>query len=159
MKTEVVIYSIILSLAIFWCGGIIAAPLLKSAGVRGCSDELYSFYSTVCHQSDPRSFHAGDEKLAVCVRCAAVYFGFLSGLLLMPLIGRSVRMKNPRSILLLIMIPMFFDVVLNNTGILASSTASRSFTGGLFGVVMPYYILPVLIDAYLQMVQTNNKHI
>ena len=158
MKNRLVIYLVILSLVVVWCAGIIAAPLLRSAGMRAYSDDLYSFYAKVCHQSDARSFHLQGEKIAVCHRCTAVYFGFLAGLLLMPLIGRFSGLKNPRPVLLLIISPMLLDALLNITGVVSSSMMSRLFTGALFGVVMPYYALPAFTEAFVNMIQKNKKY-
>jgi hypothetical protein len=42
---------------------------------------LYSFFSSICHQAPTRSWHIHGEPLAVCIRCAAISLGFLTGLL------------------------------------------------------------------------------
>jgi len=52
-----------------WCLAIAAAPLLGW-------HPLYVFFSTICHQQPARSWHLAGEPLAVCIRCASIYFAF-----------------------------------------------------------------------------------
>jgi uncharacterized membrane protein len=44
---------------------------------------LYQLFSMLCHQQPARSWHIHGEPLAVCIRCASLYFGFLAGLLVL----------------------------------------------------------------------------
>ena len=66
---------ILILFAGLWCLAILAAPLLGSF-------PLYAFFSFICHQLPDRSWHLGGEPLGVCIRCTAISFGFLFGLLL-----------------------------------------------------------------------------
>ena len=56
-------YIIITVLVVFWCAGIIIAPVLKHTGMHDSADIVYSFFSRVCYQNDAHSFHVGGEKL------------------------------------------------------------------------------------------------
>ena len=59
-----------------WCLAIVAAPLFHLT-------PIYLFFSTICHQLPARSWHIHGEQLAVCIRCTAIYYGFLAGLLIL----------------------------------------------------------------------------
>jgi uncharacterized membrane protein len=153
------IYIVIVVLVALWCAGILAAPVLIHTGLHGNADIAYSIFSRVCHQSDARSFHVEGEKLGVCIRCSAIYFGFLAGLLLLPLSGALKRTRNPKPILLIaVIIPMLIDVVLNDTGLHASTTITRVATGLLFGGVMPWCTVPLFIEACLQIINKKKIH-
>jgi len=159
MNISIRIYIIITILVAFWCAGILAAPVLKHAGLNGSADIAYSIFSRICHQNDARSFHIEGEKSGVCIRCSAIYFGFLAGLLLMPLSGALKRKRVPKPMLMIaVIIPMFIDVVLNGTGLHASTTMTRMATGLLFGGVMPWCIVPLLIEACSQLIHRKKIH-
>jgi uncharacterized membrane protein len=57
-----------------WCAALFAAPVFNLSPV-------YEFFSAICHQQSARSWHIHGEPLAVCIRCASIYIGFLAGLL------------------------------------------------------------------------------
>jgi uncharacterized membrane protein len=159
MSVSFKIYIIITMLVAFWCAGILAAPVLKHAGLSGSADIAYSFFSRICHQNDARSFHVEGEKFGVCIRCSAIYFGFLAGLILMPLSIALKRIRFPKPMLMIaVIIPMLVDVVLNGTGLHASTTMTRVATGLLFGGVMPWCIVPLLIEACSQLIYKKKIH-
>jgi len=56
-----------------WCLSIVAAPVLGLSWV-------YEFFSRICHQDPARSWHIAGEPLAVCIRCASIYFAFTAAL-------------------------------------------------------------------------------
>jgi len=142
-----------------WCIGILAAPLLKHVGWTQSADVLYAFFSRVCHQDDARSFHIEGEKIGVCVRCSAIYFGFFLGLITLPLV-RALKRKNvpTKGFFLFAVLPMVVDVILNAMGIQASTTITRVITGALFGMSMPWLVVPIFIEACLQLTLRNNNH-
>jgi uncharacterized membrane protein len=57
-----------------WCLAIVAAPIFHLT-------PIYVAFSAICHQLPARSWHIHGESLAACIRCTAIYFGFLAGLL------------------------------------------------------------------------------
>jgi uncharacterized membrane protein len=158
MKMHTRIHIIITIFVALWCIGILAAPVLKHSGDDKDAQVLYSFYSRICHQIDARSFHFEGEKLGVCIRCSAIYFGFLIGLLLMPIfrIFKKINIQR-RSLLIAIIFPILLDVVLNVVDLHNSTTMTRIFTGALFGSIMSWYILSLLTEACLQIVQRKNN--
>jgi uncharacterized membrane protein len=147
------IYIIFTFLVALWCAGILAAPLLAHAGMHRSADMVYSVYSRICHQNDASSFHVEGEKFGVCIRCSAIYFGFLMGLLFMLPLGAVTRLRIPKPMLMIaVILPMVVDAVLNDAGLHASTTMTRVATGLLFGGVMPWCIVPLLIEACLQLI-------
>lgn len=78
----------------------------------------------------------------------------------MPLSGVLKRMQMPKPMMIIaVLIPMALDVVLNDTGLYASTTMTRVATGLLFGGVMPWCIVPLLIEAYSQLINRHKKKI
>ncbi len=65
-----------------------------------------------------------------------------------------LRPLPSRRWLLLALLPMLVDVFLGFTGIHASTDITRLVTGSLFGVVLPWYILPVLFES----LESLSKH-
>ncbi len=66
---------LLLGLAALWLSAILVAPLVESR-------EIYAFFALICHQIPGRSWFLGPEPLATCIRCTAIYAGFLIGLAL-----------------------------------------------------------------------------
>lgn len=135
----------ILLIAVIWCGGILLAPLWHSeTDVRGgVSEFLYTFFSASCHQSAERSLFLFGGKLGVCSRCTTVYFGFLLASIIYPFVRKLNSTELPALWILfagsaLVAVDAgleIFDVV-NNTFI------SREITGGILGLIFPFYIIP-----------------
>lgn len=159
MSMSTRIYIIFVLFVMLWCAGILAAPLLSHFGITAGAGELYSFFSRVCHQDGVRSFHFGGEKTAVCIRCSAIYFSFLAGLLLMPMLIRLERTQAPNAaFLILIFLPMVIDVALNDSGIYTSTTATRMITGVLVGGTLPWWVVPLMIEAWSQLLSRKKNH-
>lgn len=151
MNTSTRLYVLIIVLVVLWCAGIFAAPILKHAGKEELANICYSFFSRVCHQDDTRSFHLEGEKLSVCIRCSAIYFSFLTGLVLMLALKFSLISKSVRPWIFIAAIsPMLVDIAMNDLNIISSTILSRVATGAIFGVSMSWYIAPLLVEACLQ---------
>ena len=151
MSNSTKVYSVFLALVAAWCAGIVLAPLLASGEPR-VSSLLYSIYAPICHQIDARSMHIEGSKLAVCARCSGIYFSFLISVLLYPLFRRLASPGVPnRWWLSIAILPMAADVFLTITGIHPGSIVTRAFTGICFGAVLPFYLLPPLIEAVTQL--------
>ncbi len=144
-------YLIWLLLVAIWCGGIVLAPAL-STKLPGVSSFLYSFYSPICHQIDARSFHLSGEKIGVCSRCSSIYFGFLFSLALYPFFRKLQAPESPkRQWIALAVLPMIIDVFVNFTGIHESTLLTRAITGLLFGLILPFYLIPPLLEGITQL--------
>ncbi|MBI5470929.1 MAG: DUF2085 domain-containing protein [Ignavibacteriae bacterium] len=83
-------YFVILGGAILWCGLIFLAPYLASVE-SPMNVFIYRTFHPICHQLPERSFYMFGEKLAVCSRCASIYFAFLVGVLAYPLVVLLTR--------------------------------------------------------------------
>jgi uncharacterized membrane protein len=153
-------YAVILSGAAAWCGLIVLAPAAaSSAGFVPLGGILYAFFSPLCHQIDARSFHLFGWPLAVCGRCSAVYFGFLFGAIAYPFAGRLFRGARPgRAFLIVAVAPMVLDVMLEAAGLYESSNALRAVTGGWFGVLLPFLIIPGAAEGISQLLTQPNPH-
>jgi uncharacterized membrane protein len=140
------LYFSILILTALWCAAIVAAPVLQLTGSQS-STLFYSLFSRVCHQFPDRSFLVSGEPFAVCMRCSSVYFGFLLALMLYPFLSSRRPGVPPPWLLLLALCPMAVDVALNVVGIHESTSWTRTVSGGLAGLILPFYLVPVLQDA------------
>jgi uncharacterized membrane protein len=144
------LYGIVVAGALLWCGLIVAAPLLTAAGGTGAvvGKLIYDLFHPVCHQFDGRSLHIAGERLAVCSRCSAIYAGFLLGLLAYPAFRPVGRPHMPsRTVLLIAVTPMLLDVGLDIIGVHETGLATRLVTGGIFGLLAPYVVMPVVFGA------------
>ena len=138
---------ILITGAAAWCSLIIAAPILAAGdgAVRSAGVALTCFFSPVCHQWDSHSFHLCGEKLPVCIRCSAIYFGFLCGIILFPTFGAWVERRfSSRAILSAAAGGMLLDVLLSLSGISDSTIATRLLTGGTFGLLTAFVLTPLL---------------
>ena len=145
------VYLILLSLTGLWCLGVLLAPALAVIS-PGASSAVYSVYKPICHQIDDRCFYLDGAKLGVCIRCSAIYFSFFISLLSYPLFRRVSSPSFPgRAWILLAIAAMAVDVLLNFTGIHISTPLTRTMTGMLLGMVLPYYLVPPLQEAVSQL--------
>jgi uncharacterized membrane protein len=145
------VYTILVLLTAVWCTGILLAPALQ-ADHPLVSSILYSAYSPICHQIDSHCFHLFGAKWGVCIRCSAIYFSFFLSLLFYPLFRRLSSPTFPgRWWIALVLAPMILDVLLNLTGLHPSTPLTRLVTGMLFGSVLPFYILPPLLEGVAQL--------
>jgi uncharacterized membrane protein len=147
-------YTVILSCTLAWCVTILLAPYLASSSspVAGL---VYRAFHPICHQLPERSFHVFGEKLAVCSRCSAIYFAFLIGVFAYPFIHRpknaAQQYATPSRIVLLIaLLPMVIDVGLDFLSIHESGFVTRTITGALFGIVIPFFVVPAAIEGVEQ---------
>ena len=150
MKYAKVTYLVILAGGALWCTAIVLAPVFSaSPGIFGVSGEaIYAFFKPICHQIDERSFHVGGMPFGVCSRCASIYFGFLLGVLIYPLV-RDVKKPGMPSRLFLVVacIPIFIDGFPWRFGVYEATIASRAVTGGILGFTLVFFIVPAAIQA------------
>ena len=147
-------YGVVLAGALLWCGLIVAAPVLTHAGGTAAvwGSQLYTFFHPICHQLDGRSLHIAGERLGVCSRCSAIYAGFLVGLLIYPFFRPVGRPHAPsRTMLVVALVPMLIDVVLGIAGLHDATIGTRLITGAIFGLLVPYVVMPVLLGAVHEM--------
>jgi uncharacterized membrane protein len=134
MKKELNILIVIVAI---WCAGIVLSPIIGSIHPAGelPANILYKFYGAVCHQFDSRSFHLYDHRFAVCIRCTAIYSGFLIALFGVRFFLKLHNKKyNPIFVLIFSLVPMVLDVVWSYFSFYEISTPSRMITGTIFGI-------------------------
>ena len=145
------IYVIILLIALIWCAGILTAPEWAGApGIRGdISNFMYIFYSKSCHQLDYRSFHIAGHKLGVCSRCTVIYFGFLLATIIYPFLKKLNNIELPSVWILLAGAALVaLDAGLDDFNIMQNSYLSRGITGGVLGLILPFFIIPGTIRLF-----------
>ncbi len=141
-------YILILSAVALWCMLLVLPALVASiepAG-SGLSAPMYRFFSPICHQLDSRSLHLFGHKLAVCARCFAIYAGFLFGTGILPIL-RVARFVRDRRWWIAAALPMVVDVTLGVTGLHESSIATRLVSGGAFGIIAAFILVPLFQEA------------
>ncbi len=152
-RYQKVIYSIILAISILWCGGILIAPYWAGEpGIKGdISEYTYTFFAKSCHQIDSRSHHLCEHKLGVCSRCTSIYFAFLAGVILYPFIRKLSNIDLPSLFWLLIPVGlMILDVALDLLDVQKNSFITRDITGGIIGIVLPFFIIPGTIRVFYE---------
>jgi uncharacterized membrane protein len=124
-------------------------PILLHMGIN--ADLLYEFFRPVCHQIDGRSFHLFGYKLAVCSRCASIYYGFTIGILTYPLMRRLTDTRVPSPLYFIIpLLALTMDFSLNYLTSLQNTFLSRSITGGFFGWSTAFLFVPIWISLALE---------
>jgi len=84
-------------------------------------------------------------KLPVCSRDVAIYLAMLIGMLALPFIQKMESEDWPnRFILLAAAVPVGIDGTGQLLGFWESTNAMRIFTGIIIGIVLPFYIVPIL---------------
>jgi uncharacterized membrane protein len=158
MSKTLFAYLVFLAGAFVWCALVLAAPLLTHVGGSAAAwgSVLYEGFHRVCHQDDVRTLHIAGGPLGVCSRCSGIYFAFLAGTLCYPLLRDLRRPVVPsRGLLIVALVPMLVDVGLGFAGLHEISTTTRLITGSVFGVLIPFVILPVALGAVIE--QTSSS--
>ncbi|MFH1054524.1 MAG: DUF2085 domain-containing protein [Candidatus Altiarchaeota archaeon] len=122
---------------------IISAPYLAYTGDDVGSGFNYRIFAGFCHQKAERSFLIFGYKMGVCARCFGIYAGMLIGALLYPLRGCQSRMPN-HWIILAALVPLTLDGGSQLLGLRESTNTLRFATGLIFGLTLPYYLIPAL---------------
>ncbi|MFN0156579.1 MAG: DUF2085 domain-containing protein [Bacteroidota bacterium] len=146
-------YAVFLFGAMLWCFGIVAAPAFNMGS-------LYEFYQRICHQLDSHSLHIAGEQLAVCARCSAIYFAFLFGLFCYPIVRDLSSIQLPsRTLLAVAALPMLLDVLFGLLGLHTVTLTTRMVTGSLFGIVLPFFLLPAAVGAVQEIYSVRQQTI
>ena len=139
-----IVYLIFLAPVVLWCLLIVLAPYLMSIDQDFVANLIYLLFSPSCHQLPERSFFLFGYKLAVCARCTSIYFGFLVTSLIYPLFKKVDDRETPGKWLLIFsLIPMGLDGGIQLLTRYESTNLIRAITGGIFGLILPLYIIPV----------------
>ena len=140
-----VVYTVILMVALLWCGGILLAPHWQGEpDFRGSvSDFLYTFFSASCHQLPERSLFLDGAKLGVCSRCTMIYFGFLLTTIIYPFVKKLSNIELPSLWILFTGVALVaLDSGLEIFHVHNNTFFSREITGAIIGMILPFYIIP-----------------
>ncbi len=142
-KSITFLYLIFLIAVAFWCSLLIAAPLLAKYEFGFASGITYLFFSKICHQMPERSFFIFGKQFAVCSRCSGLYFGFLFGTIIYPLISKlKPNWIPPKKYFFLAGVPIFIDIFIRFFQIAENTFTSRLITGLLLGAATVFFVLP-----------------
>lgn len=145
MKEDQKSYIVLLVLALIYDTLFTFPPILLHFGIN--ADIIYRFFHPICDQLDSRSFHIFGYKLAVCSRCASIYYGATLGIIAYPFIRPLRDARIPKLMYLAIpLAAMVADFSVNYLGIGHNTFVSRSITGGAFGISLAFFIVPVWIS-------------
>ncbi len=128
-------------IALFWFLGLIS-PCLNNNFLHSIYPFLKLGYSTVCHQSEAKSFTCGNNVFLVCVRCTGIYFSVLVTSFLTLFI--NIRIKIKTKYLIILSIPMLADVIFYSIGLYSYNKIIAGLTGVLFGSTVFLYILSAI---------------
>lgn len=158
MELNKQIYLILLIALFTWCLLILLPVLLVNTGDTGkyISEIDYKYFGHICHQFEGRSLHLGGHKMTVCARCSGIYFGFLIGVVFIPLF-KKIKMINIKYALVLISLPIIIDIGLDFLGIHQCTLLTRSLTGLLFGFPSAILLYPSFEQAISQLINQKER--
>ena len=158
MELNKKIYLVFVIASLIWCLLILLPPVLIKAGGSGksISEIDYKFFGHICHQFEARSLHIGEYKLTVCARCSGIYFGFLFGLLILPLF-KNLKIANVKHLLFFILLPILIDIALDFTGVHGSNILTRTITGLMFGTPSAILIYPSFEEGINQLLNRKER--
>ncbi len=159
MKKIRIVYFLTLLGVLLWLAAIFAAPYLESQS-SSFSRLIYVIFSPTCHQIPSRCLTLYGYPLAVCARCLGIYVGFFLGTCLYPVLRSFKSESLPKFRTLLFMtVPIVIDTAANMLSIWASSHAVRLATGIIWGVILPFYFIPGIIDVVKKVELSDEKTI
>jgi uncharacterized membrane protein len=144
----------LLVLVALWCAGFILVPMLEHLGTD--VTVVRQFYGTVCHQMEARSHMVAGHPMAVCVRCSAIYIGFLLGVGASMFFGRSFSLPWVRIGVLAVAAMLALDVLMDLLGVLSNTILSRTVSGGMFGLALSLLTVPLFIEAMETILKMHN---
>lgn len=102
--------------------------------------------SLICHQLPSRTIYAQGMPLPLCARDTGIYLGVFTGTLFILLFRRFHCDRQPplpyAIALCLLMLPMMVDGIGSYLGAFETNNTARLFTGVLFGVPLPVFLIP-----------------
>jgi uncharacterized membrane protein len=151
-------YFLILISVALWCGMIFLTPALAGLGYFESSKLSYTLYSNICHQIATRSFFLYQYPLAVCHRCTGAHIGFLVGTLLYPIFYRLDKKNLPgRALIIVAAAVPGLDIILSVLGLWQNTATSRVLSGFVFGIAIPFYFIPGIVDLRCKVKQVGIK--
>lgn len=101
----------------------------------------------VCHQIPERSFHYGNQVIAICARDTGIYMGLLAGFIFLSILNRRHEYGFPPWWILLISVCgiglMGLDGLTSYGGFRTTTNEIRLITGVLAGSALPLVLVPM----------------
>ncbi len=142
------LYFLIVVLSGLWCALFSGVPLFLKGPVllQKASVWIYYFFSGICHQIPERSLQCQGFPMAVCSRCAGIYYGFFLTTILYPFIPIKLNSESTKSLygLLFGIIIMGLEYIITKLGLMPLSHPARLITGWLVGIAGAFIILPMI---------------
>ncbi len=126
--------------------GVIVSPPFLPPEVRRW---VMAGFRVVCHQLPSRSFQIDGVPLAVCHRCLGIYAAMPVAVLAFAWFGagRPVLDRYAPCVLAASLLPLSIDWLGDVLGWWANTPASRTITGGLFGLAAGHYLMQAVARA------------
>jgi uncharacterized membrane protein len=132
--------------------GIVLALTIVGPACEGAAPDLsraiHGAFFISCHQIPERCLRIGPGIAPVCARCQAIYAGMLAAGLLA--LAGVPRRNIPFWLLCLLSVPMAADGVTQMVGWRTSTAALRLATGGLWGVSLGAFAMPLLREGFAE---------
>jgi len=117
----------------------------KGSGKYGIGDCYPSEKLVLSHENEVDYPDGTGYKLPVCARDVAIYLAMLAGLLALPFFQKMESEDFPdKWLLVAAAVPIAIDGFTQLFGLRESSNLLRIATGVIIGVVLPFYLLPVV---------------
>lgn len=127
--------------------GLVVLALLPPLVSPAMADVLMAAFAPVCHQLPGRSLHFDGTSLAVCHRCFGAYAGFFAGsVAFLASSGQVMPRLGPLFLLAVAAIPGMVDWAGDILGFWTNSPASRTATGGWFGILAGLLLASAVLD-------------
>ncbi|HZG73408.1 MAG TPA: DUF2085 domain-containing protein [Chondromyces sp.] len=117
-------------------------------------EEIVTWFGrAICHQLPERSLTAGGHLLPVCARDTGIYIGLFSSLFYLMITKKYKSNAIPdvktSLLLFLLLFPLMIDGFGSYLGLFESNNLRRIITGLLFGLPLPFFLVPLLHSSYL----------
>lgn len=119
-------------------------------GVKSLLQQILDFLGrAICHQLKERTLYVSGQALSVCARDTGIYIGIFSTLSYLFLRKRKVTIPSKKIsfLLLLFLVPLIMDGLGSYLHFFQSSNIRRLITGVLFGLILPYFLYPLISSA------------
>ncbi len=109
---------------------------------------IFLFFTKICHQIPERSFSCYGHTMAVCARCAGIYYGSFAGAILFPLFAEVINIIESKTRMLfgVACFPIIIDVLFTRAGIINSSNVIRHITGLFSGLIVSIILLNLIFN-------------
>ncbi len=109
---------------------------------------IFLFFSKICHQIPERSFSCHGHSMAVCARCAGIYYGSFTGVILFPFFAKVIYVIESKSRILygIACFPIIIDFIFTKAGIIHSSNVVRHATGLFSGLIVSIILLNLIFN-------------